>query len=188
MKPIISPNIRVRHPGHFEVGEGSVIDDFSYFSTRVRVGACCHIASCCTVAGGEARLFQLGDFSSVSAGARIWCASDDFARGLVALAPPGVPDVREHVIAGDVLFERYTAVGANAVVMPDNHVPEGTVIGALSFVPPRFAFRPWSVYAGAPIRLLRPRERDAVLRQADRLREALARHKRDDLLLLAGGP
>ena len=40
---------------------------------------------------------------------------------------------------------------ANAVVMPRNHVPEGTVIGALTYVPPDFPFEPWSAYAGIPV-------------------------------------
>jgi acetyltransferase-like isoleucine patch superfamily enzyme len=72
-----------------------------------------------------------------------------------------------------VTFGNYTAAGSNSVVMPDNEIPEGTVIGALSFVPPRFSFEPWSVYAGIPLRRVGARDRDAVLAQAARLREQL---------------
>jgi len=45
MKPIVSPHVRIRHPEYFEIGEYSIVDDFSYFSTRVRIGRCSHIAS-----------------------------------------------------------------------------------------------------------------------------------------------
>lgn len=173
MKPIISASIRVRHPQHFEVGEDSIIDDFSYFSTKVRVGRCSHIASCCTVAGGVDRLFTLGDFSSVSAGVRIWCASDDYRRDLVALIPAGVEDPKEHLIVGDVTLGDYTAVGSNSTIMPGNTIPEGTVIGAQSYVPVRFAFEPWTVYAGVPIQRVGDRDREAVLRQASELRARL---------------
>jgi acetyltransferase-like isoleucine patch superfamily enzyme len=173
MKAIISTSIRVRHPESFVVGEDSIIDDFCYFSTKVRVGRCSHIASGCTVAGGADRQFTLGDFSSLSSGVRVWCASDDFARDLVTIIPAGVADPKRHVIAGDVVFEDYTAVGANSVVMPANVIPEGTVIGALSFVPPKFAFQPWSVYAGVPLRRVGERDRAAVTAQADALRMAL---------------
>ena len=173
MKALIASAIRVRHPETFEIGEDSIVDDFSYFSTKVRVGRCSHIASGCTIAGGGDRQFVLGDFSSVSAGVRIWCASDDFVRDIVTVIPTGVPDPKQHQIAGDVIFGDYTAVGANSVVMPGNEIPEGTVIGALSFVPARFAFDEWSVYAGIPIRLVGRRDRDAVLAQARRLRSAL---------------
>jgi acetyltransferase-like isoleucine patch superfamily enzyme len=172
-EPIVSRNIRVRHPEHFLVAANSVVDDFCYFSTRVRVGECSHIASGCSIAGGIAHQFELGDFSSLSSGVKVWCASNDFVNDLVVLLPPGVGDIGDHPIRGDVIFESYTAAGTNAVIMPDNRIPEGTVLGALSYVPPRFSFEPWSVYAGVPIRLVRRRNRENVLAQVARLRAAL---------------
>jgi len=180
MAAIISPNIRVRVPQHFVVDDGSIIDDYCYFSTRVEVGRHCHIAAGCHVAGGSARTFRLGDFSSISAGTKIWCTSDDFANDLVMIMPDGV-DAKEHVFSGDVTLGRYTAVGSNAVIMPANMVPEGTVIGALSFVPPGFEFLPWSVYSGIPVRFRRPRNKEAVLAQVERVEEHLRQKKRDSV-------
>jgi acetyltransferase-like isoleucine patch superfamily enzyme len=176
MKPIISANIRVRvrEANGFEVGPGSIVDDYCYFSTRVVIGRCSHVAAGCHVAGGAAHTFRLGDFSSLSAGVKIWCSSDDFVNDVVMIEPDGI-SVKEHVISGDVTFERCTAAGSNTVVMPGNHVPEGTVIGALSFVPARFPFEPWSVYAGTPIRLVRPRNKAKVLAQVERLEAHLQR-------------
>jgi acetyltransferase-like isoleucine patch superfamily enzyme len=66
-----------------------------------------------------------------------------------------------------------TGVGANSVIMPDNEIPEGTVIGALSYVPPRFPFEPWSVYAGIRVRLVGRRNRDSVVRQVEKLKAQL---------------
>lgn len=175
MKAIISTHIRLRHPQHFEVGAGSIVDDFCYFSTRVRIGRCAHIASGCSVAGGHQRLFVLGDFSSLSSGVKVWCTSDDFVNDLVTLIPPGLPQVKERLISGDVILGDCTAVGANAVIMPGNTIPEGAAIGALGFVPPRYPFEPWTVYAGTPIRPVKARNREAVLRQRRRLEQALAR-------------
>lgn len=171
--PIISENIRVRHPEHFVVGEGSIVDDFCYFSTRVRIGRYSHIASGCTVAGGGDRQFTLGDYSSVSSGARIWCASDDFVNDVVCILPAWMDEVKENLITGDVSMAELTAIGANSVVMPANHIPEGTVVGAMSFVPPAFAFKPWSVYAGVPIRRIGPRNRVSVERQVEKIRTQL---------------
>jgi acetyltransferase-like isoleucine patch superfamily enzyme len=48
-----------------------------------------------------------------------------------------------------------------------NHIPEGTVIGALSFVPVEFEFSPWTVYAGIPIKPVKSRDRESVMRQLD---------------------
>jgi len=180
-EPIVSQNIRLRHPQHFEIGIGSIIDDFCYFSTRVTVGKYCHIASCCTIAGGIERTFALGDFSSLSSGIRVWCRSDDFVTDIVTIFPPDFGQIKEHVIEGDVRLERLTAVGANSVIMPCNHIPEGTVIGALSFVPPEFNFSPWTVYAGVPIKPLKPRDRDSVLRQLEVLENKMAAHGQRDV-------
>jgi acetyltransferase-like isoleucine patch superfamily enzyme len=177
VNPIVSREIRVRHPDLFQVGEGSIVDDFCYFSTRVIVGRYSHIASGCSVAGGRARTFRLGDFSSLSAGVRIWCTSDDFVNDIVTIIPDGFPPIKEHLIVGDVTFERLTAVGSNSVVMPDNEVPEGTVIGALSFVPAAAKLRPWTVYAGVPVREIRPRNRDLVLRQLEALEREIAERR-----------
>ena len=180
MKPIISKNIRVRHPEHFIVGEDSIVDDFSYFSTKVRVGRCSHIASCCTVGGGIAYEFSVGDFCSVSAGVRIWCTSDDFVNDLVTIIPADIEQVKTHLISGNVRMEDYTAVGVNSVVLPDNTIPEGTVIGAMSLVPARFHFEPWSVYAGIPVRRLRSRNREAVSEQAARLKRMLDERRQEE--------
>jgi carbonic anhydrase/acetyltransferase-like protein (isoleucine patch superfamily) len=171
---IVSGSIRVRHPEHFFVGDHSIVDDFCYFSTRVRIGRFSHVANGCSVGGGADHEFRLGDYSSLSAGVRVWCASDDFARSLVFVPPRGLEDVKEFLITGDVSLGRCTAVGANSVIMPSNAIPEGTVIGALSFVPPNFAFEPWSVYAGTPIKYFRPRDRAAVIGQLERLKARVA--------------
>jgi acetyltransferase-like isoleucine patch superfamily enzyme len=172
--PIVSENIRIRVPQAFEVGEGSIIDDFCYFSTQIEIGRFCHIANGVSIAGGKDRKFTLGDFSSLSAGVKIWCASDDFSRDMAALAPESI-SIPKHTIVGDVSIGELTVVGANSVVMPENDIPIGVAIGALSLVPPRFDFEEWSVYAGIPIRRVGPRNRDEILRQRDLLRHGLDR-------------
>ena len=166
MKAIISKNCRIRHPGHFSVGSYSIVDDYSYFSTKVKVGRCSHIASGCSIAGGKDRQFKMGDYCSLSSGVKIWCASNDFVNDIVTITPKGFKGVNEHPITGDVTIGDMCAVGSNTVIMPDNVIPEGAVVGALSFVPTRFKFKPWSVYAGIPARYIGKRNRKNVLRQA----------------------
>lgn len=173
MKPIVSPNSRIRHPEFFEIGEDSIVDDYCYFSTRVRIGICSHIASGCTLGGGGNFLFQMGDYSSLSAGVTVWCASDDFVNDIVTILPEDIGSIKTNVTAGDVIMGNYTAVGANSVIMPKNRIPVGTVIGALSFVPPAFEFKPWSVYAGIPVRFICGRNRENVLAQVEKLNKFL---------------
>jgi acetyltransferase-like isoleucine patch superfamily enzyme len=179
MNAIVSPNSRIRHPAHFVIGENSIVDDYCYFSTKVRIGRCTHIASGCSVAGGLAMQFEIGDFCSLSSGVKIWCTSNDFVNDVVVLLPPEAEDVKQNMTQGNVRFGNYTAAGSNSVVMPGNEVPEGTVIGALSFVPANFAFEPWSVYAGTPIRFIRPRNRENVLDQVSRIEAMLATRRKE---------
>ena len=177
MKPIISPNIRVRHPEFFQIGDDSIVDDFCYFSTKVRVGRCSHIASGCSIAGGGERQFTLGNFCSLSSGVKIWCTSDDFTNDLVTILPEGLGELKGNLISADVTIDDLCAVGSNSVVMPDNHIPIGTVIGALSFVPTGYKFQSWGVYAGIPIRWIRARNKENVLAQSQKLNEFLQQNR-----------
>jgi acetyltransferase-like isoleucine patch superfamily enzyme len=175
VKPIVSRNSRIRHPGHFSIGPYSIVDDYCYFSARVKIGRCSHVASGCSVAGGPKRQFSLGDYCSLSSGVKIWCASDDFVNDVVTIMPKGCEDVKDNLITGDVSISDMCAVGANSVIMPDNEIPEGTAIGALSFVPTRFKFKPWSVYAGIPIRLIGRRNMKNVLTQVKEIESRMRR-------------
>ena len=85
----------IRHPEDFVIGEDSIVDDYCYFSTTVRIGRCTHIASGCSVAGGADMQFEIGDFCSLSSGVKIWCTSDDFVNDLVTIIPPGVEQVKK---------------------------------------------------------------------------------------------
>lgn len=156
--PIVSRNVRIRVPDHFHIGEGSIVDDWCYFSTRIRVGVGSHIANNVSVAGGSHLQFAMGDYSSLSAGVRVWCASNDFAEDLIAIGGGQ--------IEGDVILGDYTGVGSNSVLMPGVVIPEGCAVGALSFVPAFQELEPWTVYAGVPVRPLRARNRSRVLAQA----------------------
>jgi len=172
MKPIISPNCRIRYPKHFLVGEYSIIDDYSYFSTKTKIGRFCHIAACCTISGGKDRLFVLGDYSGIGTGARVFCMTDDFINDMVNIVPSELRQIKKE-ITGDVTMENMTGIGANSVVMPSNHIPEGTVVGALSFVPPNFKFKPWSVYFGIPIKFLMYRNKESVMKQVEELEKKI---------------
>jgi acetyltransferase-like isoleucine patch superfamily enzyme len=173
MNPIISAHIRIRHPDVFQIGQYSIVDDFCYFSTKVQVGTCSHIASGCSIAGGKDWLFTLGDFSSLSSGVKIWCTSNDFANDLIAILPDTCKDIEDNLIQGDVAIGDYCGIGANTVVMPGNIIPQGVAIGALSFVPARFPFKPWSVYTGAPIRYIKPRNRLRIMEKVEEIEKRL---------------
>jgi len=165
MKTIISKNCRIRYPEHFSVGKYSIIDDFCYFSTKVKIGNYSHIASSCSIAGGKDKLFVLGDYCSISSGVKILCSSNDYVNDLVIIKPDDI-DIGDKPIGGDVIIGNICGIGANTVIMPDNKIPEGVSIGALSFVSPKFKFKSWSVYAGIPIKSIKSRNKENVMKES----------------------
>lgn len=171
---IVSQNIRMRHPSYFEIGNYSIIDDFCYFSTKVKIGQFCHIAPHCTIAGGVTQTFSLGDYSSLSSGCKIYCTTNDFSEGLVVLLPNFLADLDQEKVSGDVILEKYTGVGTNSVIMPQNYIPEGVTIGALSFVPNNFKFESWMVYAGIPLKAVKKRNKALVLKRVNEIEKRMS--------------
>jgi acetyltransferase-like isoleucine patch superfamily enzyme len=174
--PIISKNIRVRYPEHFRIGKNCVIDDFCYFSTQVVLEFNCHISPGCSSMGGKKVCLCMKDYVGVSAGVRFVCGSDDFVNDLSVVMPKEFMHVRDnHGIYGDILIDKYCIIGTNSVIMPINYLPEGVAIGALSYIPSKFEFKPWTVYAGIPIKEIKQRNKDSIMSQvekAERLRYA----------------
>lgn len=150
----------LKKPELLTVGDGCRIADFCRISCEANIGDYVEIAPYTSIAGGGGKhSFTMKGFSSLSSGVKIWLSSNDYVNELVTHA---VPNVRE--IMGDVVMEKYTGIGANSVVMPNNHIPEGVTIGALSFVPENYPFEEWTVYAGTPIQPIKKRNKEQVLK------------------------
>jgi acetyltransferase-like isoleucine patch superfamily enzyme len=171
MKPIISPNTRIRYPEFIEIGNYSIIDDFCYISVQLKVGVHTHIASGCSIAGGKKYSFFIGDFCSLSSGVKIWCSSSNFIDDLIILPPP--IDIGLNMCSGNIIIGNYCGVGTNSVIMPNNIIPEGVAIGGLSWVPANSKLEPWSVYAGIPVKKIKDRNRENVLQQVKKIKKAL---------------
>lgn len=151
--------VAIKRPGEISLGNHVRICEFVRITSPCELGDYTELHTQVSIAGGFGRRkFVLGPYSSIAAGAKIWLSSDDYKNGLVTHAVPGVAELE-----GDVIFGKYTGCGCNSVVMPDNRIPDGTVIGALSFVPMGFKFEEWSVYAGCPIRKIGERNKESVL-------------------------
>lgn len=176
MKPIISKNCRYRlgFPNEtldFIIGNDSIIDDYSYFSTRVEIGMFSHIASNVTIAGGRDVKFTCGSFGGLASGVRVFCASDNFIHDIGNVLPENMSHIKNSVISGDIILEDYVTVGANSVIMPKTHIPIGTMIGAMSFVSGVMELKPWSVYVtkNGRLRKIADRNKDNVLRQSEEI-------------------
>ncbi len=159
----------IKKPDLVEVGDNVRISDFCRISSACEIGSDCEIATGTYISGGDGKFkFKMGSYSSLAAGVRIWLSSNDYVNELITHS---VPNVKE--IQGNVTMEKYTGIGTNSVIMPNNHIPEGVSIGALSFVPSNFKFEPWTVYAGRPIRAIKKRNKENVLATLQKLGQAV---------------
>lgn len=159
----IGNNVFIKHKDTFTTGEHCHILDNSMISPHTTIGNFCLIDRFVLIAGSNYN-FTMEDFSGLGGGVKIWLQSNDYTNNLIST---------EAQIVGDVTLKKYSGIGSNSVIMPNNTIPEGTVIGANSFVPTNFPFEEWSVYAGTPIKKIKNRNKAMVLKEAE---EILKKH------------
>jgi galactoside O-acetyltransferase len=140
-----------------EFGDPVLIDDFVfiYARKRMRIGSFVHIGCFSSITGGEE--FEMGDFSGLSGGVRVYTGSDDFAGW--GFGNPTIPEKYRNVHRAPIRIGRFAIVGANSVVLPGVTIGEGACVAACSVVSRDAA--PWGVYAGN--KRIGERDRDGVL-------------------------
>lgn len=153
----IAKSVFFKHEDTLIVGDHCNILDNTMISPHTKLGDFCLIDRFVLIAGSNYN-FTMEDFSGLGGGVQIWLQSNDYVHSLISTKAQ---------ITGDVLLQKYSGVGANSVVMPNNIILEGTVIGANSFVPTNFEFEPWSVYAGTPIRKIKKRDQVSVMKEVE---------------------
>lgn len=156
---IIGKTVRIRYPELVEIGDNCIIDDFTYISTALKIEGYVHISSGCKLIGGPKAKVIMEKFSTLSPNVVIAAGSDDYIGGI---ATPLVPmEFKGSVIYGDVLIGKHCIIGSNSVILPNVTLYEGASVGALSLV--KNDLEEWKLYARIPARILKDRDREAVL-------------------------
>jgi len=164
---IIGKTVRIRHPELCTIGDNSIIDDFTYISTKIEVGDYVHMASNNTIGGGKDFLFKIGSFSGISSGVRIYCSGNLFEKSIISAA---VPVEFQDNISGNVIMEEFTGIGANAVILPNVTLQEGSAVGALSIVLPNQKLEKWTLYAGIPAKPIKKRDKANILEKYEKFK------------------
>lgn len=160
---IIGKTVRIRRPEATIIGDHSIIDDFTYISCGLEIGKYCHIASHCTISGGEGKL-RIGNFVGVSAGTCIFTASSDYSE--VSLDFPSVPvELKFGGVVSEVVFDDFVLLGAQSIVMPGVRLPEGFATTAQTIVRKKKGYQPWTLYGGFNCKKLIERNHEEVLRK-----------------------
>lgn len=149
----ISKSAVIANPEYLKIGSHVRIDDFVLITGSIWLHSYIHISSFCSL-GGRAGIV-MHDFSGLSAGVRIFSASDDYTGEF--MTNPTVPEKFTNVTAATVYLRKHVIVGANSVILPGVEIGVGAAVGALSLVTkdvPEF-----TIYAGVPAKQIGTRER-----------------------------
>ena len=164
---IIGKTVRIRKPRKCRIGDYSIIDDFSYISCALTVGRFTHIGAQAVIIGGAAHI-TVGDFVNIAPGCRLVAASHDFSQG--GLCGPTIPEkFCAPSVTADIRIDDHVLLGTGTVILPGCHLPEGMATGAMTLITPSMKLKPWTVYAGVPARVLKPRAAAGILAAAQRL-------------------
>lgn len=162
----ISSNVEIRRPNLVEIGNHVAIDTGFYMTTGGKIGDYIHLGPYITVIGGSDGMFIMEDFTTVAAGCRIICGSDEhLGAGFVG---PTIPEkYRDNMKIAPVTMKMFSSLGTNVVVLPGVTLGEGSVVGACSFVTKDT--EPWTIYAGVPAKPIKKREKENMINYATEL-------------------
>ena len=153
---IIGKTVRIRKPEEVSIGDNTIIDDFTYISCAMEIGKNCHIASNVSISGGSGKLI-MGDYSTVSNGSSIHCASSDYRE--CSLDLPSVPI--EQQFGGtveDVTIGDFVVVGAHSCILPGSILPDGSAFGAYTLIKKTSNLSKFHLYVGKDCKDLGPRK------------------------------
>jgi acetyltransferase-like isoleucine patch superfamily enzyme len=154
---------------NIEIGDNVRIDAYTSINASnngmLRLGSYIHIGSYCLISarGGV----ELGDFSGLSQGVRIYSCNDDYSGD--SLTNPMVPEKYTNVTIGKVEIGRHAILGSGCVVLPNVIIGCGCSVGALSLITRNLD--EWGVYFGIPARRLKDRSKKLLEKEAALLKE-----------------
>jgi galactoside O-acetyltransferase len=152
------------HPELLRLGSHISIDVGVYVSTQIWMGDYIHIAPYACIIGGKDAVLIMKDFTNIAAGAKIIVRGDDFSDGMLN---PIVP-IEYRKLVGDItIMRRFSAIGANSVVLPNVDMAEGSVLAAGSVL--THSTEPWTIYVGSPARPVKTRNKELILKAAREL-------------------
>jgi len=152
---IIGKTVRIRNPHLVSIGDGVIIDDFTYLSCATSIGRHTHIASGVTISGGGGSV-EIGDYVGISTGVNIFGQSSDYINASFDL--PSIPEEwRVGSISSPVTIGNHVLLGAQTIVMPGVSLPTGLAAAARTTLRSK-KYDAWSLYYGDDAKLLMKRK------------------------------
>lgn len=156
---LIDANVIIPFPCNVEIGNDVRIDTMCILSTgtkgKIIIKNNVHISPFNLLYCADNHKIVFENHSSSSAGCKLYGKSN-YYDGSFLINPTHSPEDAP-VIAGDIILNKFTALGAESILFPGSIIPLGTVLGAKSMYLGKHSLDEWSVYAGAPIRFIKKR-------------------------------
>jgi acetyltransferase-like isoleucine patch superfamily enzyme len=154
----IYPLAKIVKPEVIELGDYSMIDDFSFIfgGKGIKIGRYVHIAAFVSIIGGGELV--VGDYADIAYGSRILTGTDSYHGG--KRMSTALPPEQRNVIMGKIVIEKDAFIGTNVVIHPNVTIGEGAIIGSNSLV--LKDVEPWSINVGSPCRKIGERPRVVV--------------------------
>ena len=146
---IIGHTVRIRHPDLVEIGDNSIIDDFTLISGKVVIGDYVHIGSSCSLQAGDSSI-GLGSFSALASGVRVYAVSSDFIKcSFDSACYP--KDMVSGTIKKEVVIGEHNQIGANSVILPGVELPTGFACSSMVKLEKNYKYRPWVLLSQNPL-------------------------------------
>lgn len=155
----ISKRASIYGTENITLGDNIRIDDFATLiaTNELNIGNYVSIHNYCFI--GAKYGVTLEDFVTLAPGSKIFSASDDYSgEYMTGVMLPAQFTGGAH---GKVTLGKHTILGANAIVLPNTHLSEGTSLGANSLV--KEDTLPWHIYHGTPAKIYKARAKRALL-------------------------
>jgi acetyltransferase-like isoleucine patch superfamily enzyme len=140
-------------PEMIELGDWVRIDDYVRIEggQGLKIGKYVHICSFASIYGGGRA--EIKDYCGITQGARLITGTEQATGVMTAAAPDHLRDS----LVGVIVMEPHSFIGANAIVLPNITIGEGSVVGAGTVVTKDVP--PWKVVGGVPARVIGQREK-----------------------------
>ncbi len=154
----ISKKVSIYNPSNIILHDNIRIDDFCLLSAKGKIEICnfVHIASGVMISSSN--IIMIKNFCNIASGSKLYGSNDDYSGN--ALIGPTVIDSLRNTTNGDIICEDYSSIGANAIILPNVKLSEGSVLGTLSVL--KKNTEPWTIYAGNPAKFIKNRENKCI--------------------------
>lgn len=164
---LIGHNVVFTNPESVFLGNHVRIDPFCLITATLQTGDFVHVCSHAVLGGGKLQRVVLKGWNFIGYGSKLFTASEDYSGAGGPVMEHWNPDNK--VERGDIVFEDFSGVASDVIVMPKARLPKGMTVGMKSLVWATNIYTPWAKYWGNPIQYQCMRDKEKILEVADKI-------------------